>query len=80
MAPARSHVLCQTKHSGYEMLEGGRGLEGASSDSVRLLMRRCLARGICAGCAKESADGWTATAEHGQPYYCAACWKLYEKQ
>ena len=68
--------LSKTRHSGSEMLRGSRG--EASPDQIRLLMRRCLARAICADCSKDSSDGWTATAEHGQPFYCAACWSKYE--
>ena len=49
------------------------------ANDVANLMRRCFARGICVGCAKVSSDGWTATAEPGQPFYCAACWKLYDQ-
>ena len=66
--------MSKTRHQGSEMLRAG------GDDSLRLLMRRCLARANCANCAKTSADGWTATAEHGQPYYCEPCWKLYDQK
>ena len=74
--PDCARHLIKTEHSGSEVLGGI--ISGRSPEATKSLMQRCLARGLCVDCGKASGDGWTATAEPGQPYYCSACWKKFD--